>query len=501
MHHTRLRRNFRFPVWFAGPVAWLAVMYLQKTLMGGFGFALLEHTQFRQTVLIQLADIGGESLVGTVMIFVGVLFGYCLPVTLSVTPDMQAECVSKSKFRQNAACLIVISFTFLILVSYAKLRESQRIKSDRPPLHVALLQGNFKASLSVPPEWYEEVFENYKNLAINTAGNNNRYVDVIIWPESTCIYPWVDVERSEFLAKTSESVTEAEINTFIRENNKEIIDLTQTLGIPCIYGVPSYVYSEKKEKYFQHNSALLIENVNTTDYDLAGQVKPFLHYYRYDKMLLVMFGEYIPFAEYLPEGFFLKSLCQRADFGRSPVNFILHQINDDGNRQFLYSASLNICFESSSTRLIRQQVKQLKELGEEPNLLINLSNDGWFRHSSQIDMHLATHLFRAIENRKPYLAATNGGFSVGIDGSGKVLEIGKRKSNQVVYVDITTDNRFSPYLFLGNIFHFSSLGCVVIVFLCSVWEKSGTRISSNIKEIHARLVSFSLNNSWSNKQY
>ena len=142
---------------------------------------------------------------------------------------------------------------------------------------------------------------------------------------------------------------------------------------------------------------------------------------------------------------------------------------------------MNICFESSSTRLIRQQVKQLKELGEEPDILVNLSNDGWFHHSSQIDMHLATHVFRAIENRKPYLAATNGGFSVGIDGSGKVLAIGKRKTNQVVYVDLTTDNRFSPYLFLGNIFHFASLGCVVIVFLCSAWKKSCPRIPATTK--------------------
>jgi apolipoprotein N-acyltransferase len=133
-----------------------------------------------------------------------------------------------------------------------------------------------------------------------------------------------------------------------------------------------------------------------------------------------------------------------------------------------FIATTNICFESSSSRLIRQQILTLREQGDEPDFLINISNDGWFNHSSQIDLHLATHIFRAIENRKPYLAATNGGFSVGIDGSGNILAIGQRRKNQVVYVNLTADNRFSPYILLGSIFHFISFGCVIIMLLFSI---------------------------------
>ena len=461
------------PVWFAAPVAWLAVMYLQKTLMGGFGFAPLEHTQVKQTALIQLADIGGESLVGSVMIFVGVLFGYCLPVSISVNSDNTKEYVSMPSSRQVAASLVAVSLTFLSLVCYARIREYHRVQSDQPPLRVALLQGNFKASLSAPPEWYDEVFEQYKKLAIDVSRNNNHKIDVIIWPESTCIYPWIDIDRSEFFANISEVMNETEIKELLLENNEEIIELTQTIGIPCIYGVNSFVFWEK-EKFFQYNSALLIDIVDEIDYDSHGQVQPFLQFYRYDKMLLVMFGEYVPFTEHLPEGFFLKSLCRRADFGRAPVQFFLSKINDNkvDNITNIYSkserkfpATTNICFESSSSFLIRQQLLSLRKKGDEPDILINISNDGWFRHSSQIDMHLATHVFRAIENRKPYLASTNGGFSVGIDGSGNILSIGKRAKNQVVYVDLTPDKRFSAFLFCGSVFHLSSLGFIFIVLL------------------------------------
>ena len=480
IHHTPIWGNIRVPVWLAASVAWLAAMYLQKTLMGGFGFALLEHTQVRQTALIQLADDGGESLVGAVMIFVGVMFGYCLPTNLSAnSSESETACPQKPDSRQIITGLLVIALTFFLLTGYAKIRKSQLRPSPKTPLTVVLLQGNFRASLSAPQGWYEEVFENYAKMALDAATDQEYGIDVMIWPESTWIDPWIDIDRSELTADLMEKLSVEKINQFFFENNRKIIELSQHIDIPSIYGVASCVYSLKNDKYSQYNSALLIEKKNEIYYNIDNNYNQESQkcFSRYDKMLLVMFGEYIPLADSLPENFFLKTLCQRADFGKKPVSFFLHAKNDDNNhhhndndREF-YTASANICFESSSSRLIRQQVLKLKAQGEEPDILLNLSNDGWFRHSSQIDMHLATHIFRAIENRKPYLAATNGGFSVGINGSGKILAIGQRAKNQVVYVDLTADNRFSIYHFFGNFFPVASLGIVFVMLLRHAFHK------------------------------
>ncbi|MCL2622721.1 MAG: apolipoprotein N-acyltransferase [Planctomycetaceae bacterium] len=478
VHLTPIFGNIRIPLWFAAPVAWLAAMYLQKTLMGGFGFALLEHTLVRQTSLIQLADIGGESLVGAVMIFVGVLFGYCLPMNLSTNTDKTTtrdnkpdSSARKRLLQQTTASITAVALTFLMLISYAKFRESQLLPPPKTPLAVALLQGNFKASLSAPPEWYDKVFENYTRMAFESARNQEHDIDVIIWPESTCNYPWYDIDHSELSAGTARALAERNIKQIFPDENNDIIELTQSIAKPCIYGTTSYVFSEKNDHYYQYNSALLIEIEKETNYNFNNNSDQNAQkrFSRYDKMLLVMFGEYIPFAARLPENFFLKTLCQKANFGKKPVCFVLQNKKDhDGGRanrsdKDFYLASANICFESSSSSLIRQQLLTLKAQGEEPDFLINLSNDGWFRHSPQIDLHLATHLFRAIENRKPYLAATNGGFSVGIDGSGRILAIGQREKNQVVYVDVTADNRCSTYHFMGDSFHFTSLGVVFVM--------------------------------------
>ena len=48
---------------------------------------------------------------------------------------------------------------------------------------------------------------------------------------------------------------------------------------------------------------------------------------------------------------------------------------------------------------------QLRERGEEPDVLVNVTNDGWFRGSSELDMHLACGVFRAIEMREPLVIA------------------------------------------------------------------------------------------------
>jgi len=250
--------------------------------------------------------------------------------------------------------------------------------------------------------------------------------------------------------------------------------LTQSIGKQCILGLSSYVFSEKKDKYFRYNSALLIENDDCFYYDSNKETRNRFHYSRYDKMLLVMFGEYVPLSGGLPENFFLKTLCQQADFGREPVNFVIARNSTNATGiadNCVYNVSANICFESSSSKLVRNQIRTLKGQGVEPEILVNISNDGWFRHSSQIDMHLATHVFRAVENRKPYLAATNGGFSVGIDGSGKILTSGSRKANQVVFFNVSADTRITYYDRVGDGFSVMALLLNVMMSFLAVWGR------------------------------
>ena len=83
-------------------------------------------------------------------------------------------------------------------------------------------------------------------------------------------------------------------------------------------------------------------------------------------------------------------------------------------------------------------------------MLVNLTNDGWFWGSSELDLHLMCGVFRAVECRKPLAIAANTGFSAVIDADGRILVQGPRRDTDVVVADVPLDTRRSPYVRFGD---------------------------------------------------
>ena len=110
----------------------------------------------------------------------------------------------------------------------------------------------------------------------------------------------------------------------------------------------------------------------------------------------------------------------------------------------------NICFESVLSHVIRRQVRALAQEGAEPDVLVNLTNDGWFWGSSELEMHLACGVFRAVECRKPFLIAANTGISAWIDGNGRLLAEGPRRRPCTLLAAVVADSRRSYYLQYGD---------------------------------------------------
>ncbi|MCF0234416.1 MAG: cyclodeaminase/cyclohydrolase family protein, partial [Thermoguttaceae bacterium] len=130
----------------------------------------------------------------------------------------------------------------------------------------------------------------------------------------------------------------------------------------------------------------------------------------------------------------LKAAC--ADFslgrGENPVAFSMRRDNKSDTLVF----APNVCFESSISHYVRSQVRELTAAGAAPDVLVNISNDGWFRNGLQIDLHLATQVFRAVENRKSVVSATHGGFSAWVDPLGRVRAKGARGGTEIVAAEI-----------------------------------------------------------------
>jgi apolipoprotein N-acyltransferase len=130
----------------------------------------------------------------------------------------------------------------------------------------------------------------------------------------------------------------------------------------------------------------------------------------YDKMVLVPFGEYIPFGETFPALYSLAPFTGRFRPGVSREPLQLGK----------YLLSVNICYED----IFPVQVRSLMRGGHDrriPDMLVNLTNDSWYGKSTEPIEHLALASFRSIEHRRSLVRSTNTGISAFVDPVGRIV--------------------------------------------------------------------------------
>jgi apolipoprotein N-acyltransferase len=181
----------------------------------------------------------------------------------------------------------------------------------------------------------------------------------------------------------------------------------------------------------------------------------------YDKMHPVMFGEYVPLAETFPVLYRITPLPAGLSAGAAPV-----AVEIAG-----YEVAPTICYETALPEAIRGLVRSLAAQGRRPDVIVNLTNDGWFWGSSELDMHLAAAIFRAVEVRTPLVIAANTGFSAAIDGSGRLLDRGPRRQTATLRAAVRRDGRSSPWLAWGSLPVW--LGVTVVAILTLARPRSG----------------------------
>jgi len=186
--------------------------------------------------------------------------------------------------------------------------------------------------------------------------------DLILWPEVPAPFYVSDAQFLDYTAR-----------------------IAQTAGTPFLFGAVGF--TPQREPL---NSAVMMGP--------SGKIVD-----RYDKINLVPFGEFIPPMF----GWVNRITKEIGDFvpGERVVVFPL-----DGHKLGAF-----ICYESAFPDLVRQFVRGGAEV------LVNLSNDGYFGHSAAHQQHLEIVRMRAAENRRWILRATNDGITAAIDPAGRVV--------------------------------------------------------------------------------
>jgi apolipoprotein N-acyltransferase len=238
-----------------------------------------------------------------------------------------------------------------------------------------MLQENLEVGApgrSVRPLAPSEEMQSFSQLSLQSAKSAivhpGEPPTILIWPEAP----------SHFLTSDPSFIA-------------SIGNLARTIGAPAIIGSLGIEPTEQNSKgYYEYDSAALFD----ADGAFHGH---------YDKIHLVPWGEYVPFKQFF-------SFAQKLTEGVGDM--------DPGTERSVFTTGGHaygtfICYES----IFGDEVRQFALNGAE--VLVNISDDGWYGDTGAPWQHLNMTRMRAIENRRWLLLDTNTGITTAIDPQGR----------------------------------------------------------------------------------
>ena len=267
--------------------------------------------------------------------------------------------------RQLAWKSVIVATTILIFIAVG----GRFFVPNAAPRYIAhLVQTDFAQSYTYPPDWMQTHARDLDQLERISIGAARDVPGVIVWPEVPAPFSLQDPNfagRARQIARDS--------------------------GQNFLVGVEDWKRNAAG-KWIATNSAVLL--------DPAGQ-----RIFTYDKIHLVPFGEYVPLRKWLT--FAGKLTADIGDFtpgteyrvGRLPGG----------------TFSVFVCYEG----VLPGAVRRFTANGAD--LLINISNDGWFGRSAAPAQHVMMARVRAVENRRWLLRDTNNGYTIDVDPYGRTV--------------------------------------------------------------------------------
>ncbi len=347
------------------PFVWVAVE-LARARITGFPWDLLGYTQVDNLTTSRLA------------LWMGVM-GLSFLVAMVNSLWLMRGTGDRSR---NAMLWPGVAIVFVALATYFGSHPLTTQRSDVDSTAV-LLQENLKvgAEATGPPETKEQMLAAFDELSLHPAAvplspDGSPAIPVALLAVRPRIIAWPEAPADFFDA-----------DPVFRQSMGALALISKT---PVIVDDVTRASRSPEGHYSEYNSAALF----LSNGSYGG---------RYDKMRLVPFGEYTPYKSLF---FFAGHLLDNLPFVPGLERRIF---TAEGKRYGVF-----ICYESIFGDDIRRFA------GDGAQVLVNISDDGWYGDSSAPWEHLDMVRMRAIENDRWVLRATNTGITASIDPFGRV---------------------------------------------------------------------------------
>jgi len=304
---------------------------------------------------------------------------------------------------------------FALCFAYGTWKYDFEAKEDRgEKIRIAVLQGNIDSMIkwSDKKEKADFIAQTYLDLNRKALEENP---DLIVWTETAIPWP---VEEGDNLIE-------------------EALKITYPAGASHLIGIVTDASNGAKEKYY--NSAYFV----LPDGQITGA---------YHKIKLLDFIEAANSSDIYMD---------QLDFGNNVKNYIPGG-EQGALRTHLGNIAIFICNENTYPYFIRNSIKKGGEY------IIGLTNESFLRGNIR-ESHFAINTFRAVENNRDVLVASNVGFSALIDAYGRTIDISRTDSKQVFAGEVSQRNAMTFYTKYGDVFSFlcmiaTALYCLKMVY-------------------------------------
>ena len=389
------------------PLLWVSAEYLRGQLMTGFPWCLLGYALVDDIRLAQLATLTG-------------VYGLSF-VLMIVNTALAVVFLTPSKTAMLRLAIVALGICVLTMFFALKGQVTGGLKHD-----VRIVQPNIDLGQKWDFESRANLLNELSNLslprAVNQARDGDESVRLILWPETPA--PFYLNHDSDF-RRRMQNVAAFSKRYFLFG----FVDFRPSAG-----------NGDQRDPY---NSVGLISP--------GGEVIS-----QYDKIHLVPFGEYIPYANLF---FFVDKISTEVG-NFKPGDHVVVSPLENGHKLGAF-----VCYESVVPDLVRLFSKG------GAGVLVNVTNDAWFGNSDAPFQHLNMARMRAIENHRYLLRAANNGISCVIDPYGRILRTVERNQRAVLESSFEFYTVLTPYAQYGDIFAWICLGISLWAIGSEMWKE------------------------------
>ena len=372
-------RKCALGITFATAAVWAFLEWLRGWLFTGFGWNGLGVAFHSTPWIAQAADLVGVCGISLLLVW---FIGLVIAAGKSIGhPPM---------WRNGMAAGLMLA----LVLGYGWFRIRQENSRETIPLKALLVQVNIPQDAAQrlwDPTQIHMAYQEDTLSALEKAKAAGQFPDWVIWPESALTGRIMRTDDGGW-------------GTW-QENMETISNVREPGDFSLIYGVNELEAVEDAD-------GNLFPKPEGKAYNSMAVMSPQDDLQTFRKHHLVIFGETIPFVDTIP---FLRKIYEQ-QAGVSYGGSFSKGTSFDPLPVLAGRATIgvipSVCFEDTVPRLLRKFVRP------GPQVIVNVTNDGWFNESIAAEQHFANARFRAIELRRPMIRCANTGVSVFLTSTG-----------------------------------------------------------------------------------